>query len=232
MNLFSIDESGSMTTVHCKNGKNGYFVIAIVQVLNNEALKKRFKRVISKNLDLLRECDLHNKMFDASGKFIELKSNLLSPNLKKKIALYLSEPNYFKVFYIVVNNNLIEPKLYKNTALAFNYFLGLGIKFFCDGGSIPIEDTIFHIDERNTKTETKKSLEEYLTIKLNIESDSLKDIDVEYFQSHMNKNIQIADLFSNIMFSSIHSDKYDDFIQLLKSQNSIYNTEFKFPYKK
>jgi len=53
-NLY-IDESGSMTCHYCD--ENPFFIIAIIRAINNDRLKRMYKRFVSSKIDRLRELD-------------------------------------------------------------------------------------------------------------------------------------------------------------------------------
>ena len=109
MHYFFVDESGSITSEHCKDFP--YFVIALVKVFDKDKLKRKFKRFISANLTQLRNIDSKGKMFDKNGKFLELKGCCLTRELKNKFIDYLTKEQLFEVYYIKLVNKKISPSL-------------------------------------------------------------------------------------------------------------------------
>jgi|BioPla2DNA2_1021312.scaffolds.fasta_scaffold25653_1 hypothetical protein len=228
MIYISIDESGSMTSKH--SSQNEWFCISMVVLKEPKKLKRIFKRWISRNFDRLKELDSKNKMFDSSGKFKELKSSLLMPQDKINLLDYLCKNNYFEVLYIKVDNAKVNDCLYDNTARAFNYILGLALRYYINGGVLPRDSYHLYIDERNTKTKAKNSLEDYLNILLCLDFKLVDNIRVEYQESHQNNFIQIADFFANLYFSRLNSNNYDEIFDKYIEEKYL-NTNFSFPPK-
>ena len=191
MQYLYIDESGSMTTKYVKHFP--YFVISVVRVFNREALKRKLKIFISKNYELLKDADKENKMF-LNGKFVELKGVALTYDLKIKLSNYLL--NYcrglFEVNIILIKNKNIVPKTYDNTARAFNYFINLFMTNKLHKGDYLCDDYEIQIDERNTKTNAQKSMEDYLSIDLTMKQELAKSISIKYYDSCRNNLIQTS----------------------------------------
>lgn len=168
-------------------------------------------------------------MFDSSGKFIEIKGSLLKPQDKINLTEFLCRNDYFEVLYIKVDNTKITKDLYENTARSFNYILSLALRHYLNKQILPKEDYHLYVDERNTNTKSIHSLEDYLNIQLGLELRMIKSLKVEYRESHCNSFIQIADFFSNLYYSHLNSDKYNDIFK-----NNIirkyFNCNFRFPF--
>ena len=97
-----------------------------------------------------------------------------------------------------------------------------------------IQDTelFLQIDERNVKTDSKFSLEDYLNQELLLNDNLLDNVLVKYFDSSQNCFIQIADVFSNIMYSNlITKGAYKKELENLQ-QNKYILPPFIFPQKK
>ena len=132
----------------------------------------------------------------------------------------------------VENKNITDKRLYTNTARAFNYVLGCVLRYYFNSGLLPLgRELRLQVDQRNTKTQSINSLEDYLNILLSIQNRYVENVLVEYFQSHNNTYIQIADLFSNLYFSYHHNPKgYKDLFDELKKDDYV-NVDFKFPIR-
>lgn len=229
MQYLFIDESGTMTTKHSNNFP--FFVISIINVFDKDKLKRILKRFISKNINELKECDKENKMFK-DGKFIELKGNALSRELKFKLANFLSKSNLFEVFYIIVDNKNVDEKLYINKARAFNYLLDIFMIHHLNKGRLPKDDYYIQIDERNVKNDAKKSLEDYLNTSLSLDHNLTNDIEVIYQDSCNNSLIQLSDFFANLYYSYLMNEKvYKNTIDDLCKKNIICPL-FEFPPNK
>lgn len=192
-----IDESGSMTSEYTERWP--YFTVAIVIASDKEKAKRAVKRFVSKRMDALREMDSAHKMF-LDGKFHELKGSCMGGDIQAEFIEYMCQKDSIRVFLIQVKNGDIRYGLYKNTARAFNYILGQALtNLFC-AQLLPKDEYMLHIDERNQKTGTIHSLEDYLNILLCIDRDFADSVTVKYYDSAQNSLIQVADVFSNAYY--------------------------------
>lgn len=225
----SIDESGSMTKKDLS--KNKFFVICYIRIKDGKKLKKALKRYISKKMEHFRAIDINNMMFDSSGKFKELKGSALPKDDKIELAKYLCKNNYFDVYYICVNNRKTEEKFYRNKARAFNYLLKIDLRFNLKNGNLSKSNYSFFIDERNVKTEARMSLEELLNDNLILEEELINSVKVSYYDSANCQYIQIADFFSNLLYSYLHDkNTYENLINKMQEEGYIKNI-FRFPQK-
>ena len=204
-NIFYIDESGSMAKKNNTYYKNKYFIICILRPLNKDKLKRVFKRFISSNLKELRTLDKENKMFYNNGKFKELKGSFLNVDMKKKFINYFCRNNLFELYFIVCHNQRVKPYFYDNTARAFNYVLKKAFEHLSNHAYIPKSQNYLLIDERNVKTGTKATLEEYLNTELVTGKYIQDSFSIKYHASETIPLIQIADVFSNIFHTNLLS---------------------------
>lgn len=222
-----IDESGS---VHSTNILlNRYFIIGIVMPENTKKLLKSYKLFIRKNFNELKNTDKEYKMFSKNGKFKELKGACFNRKMKMKFLDFFCRENSFKVGYIILDNNKLQPKFISNKARTFNYLLKLFFTNALQWKYIETKSLFLNIDERNVKTDSKFSLEDYLNQELILNMDLLDSVHARYYDSAQNKLIQIADVFSNIMYSNIRTNgAYDKEIKKLMKEGYILPL-FKFP---
>lgn len=225
MNVY-IDESGS---INSNNDKK--FIIAIVMPNDVEKLKRVHKRFVSKNLEKLKMLDKNNKMFRKDGTFLELKGSCFDRNMKLEFLKYFCRNDILKVRYIVLNNEKIEEKFTENKARTFNYLMKLFLHNTIYNKMIVDKEIFLHIDERNVKTDSKFSLEDYLNQELKLEKGIVDNVKVEYFDSSQSRLIQIADVFSNIKYSNYLTDGfYSEILCNLEKEGYILK-DFKFPKK-
>lgn len=226
INLY-IDESGSMT--HNNLEWNNYFVICIVRVYDHEKLAQSTRNFVSHHKKEIMEVDDNHIMFDDKGRFIEIKGSCLSQDLKEKFAKYLCKNYYFDLTYVVVDNSKVNKIMYENTSRAFSYFLMLSLKE-CIRKKIfnKHEEFNIQIDERNVKAHAKYFLEEYFSLELVYEEKISKSFKVSYHDSKDNRFIQIADLFSNLYYSNLINNDYEDLFNKMRKEGFILN-EFKYP---
>ena len=225
-----IDESGS---IHPTSGKlNRYFIIGIVIPKDPVRLKRVYKLFIRKNINYLKKLDKDNKMFREDGKFIELKGSSMDRELKLEFINFFCKNNLFEVRYIILDNNNLEERFIKNKARTFNYLIKIFLINSFKRKYIKDKEIFLQIDERNVKTESKFSLEDYLNQELILNDNILENIQVQYFDSSQNCFVQIADVFSNIMYSDlITNGNYRKEIEKLQEERYIL-PPFIFPKKK
>ena len=226
MNLY-IDESGS---INIKNKEK--FIISVVIPNDVEKLKTVYKRFVSKNLKRLKELDKDNKMFRKDGSFCELKGSSFDREMKIKFLEYFCINNLFKVRYIVLNNGKIEEKFTENKARTFNYLMKNFLINTINLDMVEDKSLFLQIDERNIKTNSKFSLEDYLHQELILGLNVINDVCVKYYDSSQNKLIQIADVFANIKYSDyLTNNSYKNVFDKYRKQGYIL-TDFEFPQYK
>lgn len=224
MNIY-IDESGTINN----KLKNEYFIITLIIPDNSNTLKKSYKRFVSSNLKELKKIDNKQKMF-LNGSFHELKGSAFNKPMKKKFVNFFSRKNNFSLFYIKVNNSRLNDSFCLNTSRVFNYLLKISLDFFLKNDYIKSENQVLQLDERNERTESKFFLEDYLNTELSITGINRGNFTVSYFDSANNLNVQIADVFSNILYSHLKTGAYSDELNTLKN-SGILKCIFEFPYK-
>lgn len=228
MIYISIDESGSMTVEHATETKNRWFTIALVVLKKPKALRRAFKRWIVNNNERLQALDKNNKMFDETGKFKELKSSLLRYPDKIELLNFLCQNDYFEVIFVDVDNTKVADYFYESTARAFNYILGLTLRRYLNSGVLKRDDYYLYIDERNTKVRSRASLEDYLNTVLKLDYNLIDSLQVEYYESHANYFVQIADFFTNLRYSQKFNKKYNKYFTEYRAKG-YFHCDFIFP---
>lgn len=227
-NLY-IDESGSLTT-NCDEYKQPFFIISIILVKNDNVLRRNLKRFISRNMKILKKLEKSDKMF-TNGKFVELKGSALNGALKKDFVESMIKDTPFELYYIKVYNNHVSKTFLENKARAFNFLLKIFFEHNLRVKNLKDEKYFLQIDERNIKTQSKNTLEDYLNTELILNFNLLSDpLIVRHFDSANNKFIQVADVFSNIYYSHCLTNKYGDVFDNLM-QKKILKEIFVFPKK-
>lgn len=229
MEYLFIDESGSLTKKYAST--HPYFVMCILRVKDIKNLRKILKKFIQLNYQAIIAADHKNRIFK-NGSFIELKGSSLSPDLKHQLARYLCHGHIFEVYYIHINNNLVDLDFTKNPSLAFNYVLGLLLDKHLRNGNLPNDDYLIDIDQRNLQVISINSLEEYLNIELKLKQNLIKSLNVAYYDSKDNLLIQVSDFFSNLYFSYLRNElEYQELFNDLKKNNYIKDI-FYYPKEK
>lgn len=224
-----IDESGSMNASSNRYTQQ-FFIISIIKVNDERALRSNFKRFVSNNLKLLKSIDTDNKMF-LNGKFHELKGSALNSALKRSFVAEITKNKPFEIFYIKLLNNKTKPNFFDNKARAFNFILKLFFEHNLRNKKFIDEQYFLQIDERNTKTQSKNTLQEYLNTELILNDFLLtQPLIVKYYDSSNNKYIQVADIFANLYFSECITNAYTNLFKDLEIQG-ILKEIFVFPKK-
>lgn len=132
------------------------------------------------------------------------------------------------MFYIKVDNSRLNDTFCSNTSRVFNYLLKIALDYLIRAGHIKSENHHIQLDERNERTESKYFLEDYLNTELFITGINEGSFLVSYFDSSNNKIVQIADVFSNILYSHLRTNGYSNELKLLE-EKGILKYIFKFP---
>ncbi len=196
-----MDESGSIHPVTRK--LNRFFVIGMMIPQNEEKLRRVYKIFVRKNFEQLKQLDIQNRMFHKNGKFMELKGACFDRSMKLEFLRFFCQNDLFKVGYIILDNNKLQKKFISNKARTFNYLLKLFLSNAMKRKYILDKQLFLQIDERNVRTDSKFSLEDYLNQELVLNLDLIENVKVQYFDSAHNKLIQVADVFSNILYSNM-----------------------------
>lgn len=229
MNIY-MDESGSVHPV--LRALNRFFIIGIVLPQNDKSLRRVYKIFIRKNFTKLKKLDKENKMFDKNGKFMELKGSCFNREMKLEFMQFFCQENLFKIAYIMLDNNKLQTKFISNKARTFNYLLKLFFTNAVQKGYIKNKQLFLQIDERNVRTDSKFSLEDYLNQEMVLNLGLIENIKVQYFDSARNQCIQIADVFSNIMYSNmVTGGVYNQELRKLMQEGYILPL-FRFPIEK
>lgn len=235
--LVYIDESGSINnhnSAHCP-----YFVIALIHVFDKSKTQRAYKRFVSSNIERLQELDQDRinshgqviktggKMF-TNGKFTELKGSQFDSDMKRKFLSFFAEKPHFEVFFIKISNAKLTDHFCSNSARVFNYSLKLALDYYIKKGSLPNEECILQLDERNERTESRYFLEEYLNTELIMNGIVNGPFRVKYFDSADNRIVQIADVYANWFYSHLQTGSYEQ--ELKEQQNAgIIKGIFEFP---
>lgn len=223
---YYIDESGSICN-EIQGERNRWFTVAVIRPLNAEKLTRVFKRYISSRLERLKECPLSDRMFNGED-FREIKGSALTPELKRDFMDYFCKNSLFEVYFIRIDNTKTQPNFCNNKARSFNYVIKLALLSLLHRNIIPEADTFLHIDERNVRTDSKATLEDYLNTELQLNEGLSFTTTVEYKESSCCRFVQIADVFSNIFYSSSVSESYQTEIEKL-CENGYVRFTFEFP---
>lgn len=200
MNIY-MDESGSVHPVSSR--LNRFFIIGIMIPRDIKKLRRVYKLFVRKNFDRLKKLDRENKMFRKNGKFQELKGFCFNRQMKLEFMEFFCQNDLFKIGYIILDNNKLQKRFISNKARTFNYLLKLFLTSTLQRRYITDRQISLHIDERNVRTGSKYSLEDYLNQEMTLNLNLIDCVNVKYYDSAQNLFIQIADVFSNIMYSNL-----------------------------
>jgi hypothetical protein len=193
-----IDESGNL-------GKQGrYFIIALVQPNKKKRLANMVKR------------------FCASNGLDEIKASALSFPDKQGLFNKLSSVNDYSVSYIVADKKHLLPRLLADNNICFNYlFSKLVSKTIKSSG----EDIYFNVDNRTVKVASVNSLSDYIKIKAYGEWGHNHAIEINYVDSKISKQVQVADLVANAIFAKYERGNSHFYNKLIIAES------IKFPWK-
>ncbi len=209
------------------------FVICIIMPNDIKKLERVYKRFVIKNLKKLKQLDNNkNKMFRADGSFLELKGSSFNRTMKLEFLDYFCRNNLFRVKYIVLDNDKLDSRFIENKARTFNYLMKMFLISTINKDEIIDKEIHLNIDERNIKTGSKFSLEDYLNQELKLDHNIIDKAEVKYYDSSKNKLIQVADVFANIKYSNyLTNNNYREILNKLHHTGYILN-DFTFPQNK
>lgn len=127
-----------------------------------------------------------------------------------------------------MDNDKLSDAICQNKARAFNYVIRLAVGFFFKNKLLLEEDYCMQLDERNERTDAKYFLQNYLNTELALEDGLGCHFDVAYFDSSNNSMIQIADVFSNIMYSNLKTGAYQEELKEMQ-EDGVIKYIFQFP---
>lgn len=176
-----LDESGAM---HLKNQR--YFVIAGFLTTELHKVKSSHKK-IEKEIKYFKKIKINKK--------IELKSSLIT---EQQQAMFLNElyslTNVIPIAIVVDKDNLTNFNASEN--VAYNFFVKTLIKYLLKSRILKSIDIELRLDNRNNSVKTLKDLETFLIW----EFDNKISFHVNYLDSRINRDIQMADYVANSLW--------------------------------
>lgn len=200
----AIDESGSI-------GKAGrYFVIAAL-ILHSAKARKRVKNLVK-----------HTK---AGNKKTELKGSKMGTVQKQVFLSSLASQKDYSVAYLVADKRHIEPKIYSQKNLTFNFLFGILIKGITDKYK---QDMDICADNRTVKVNSTNSLADYVKIEAYANWGFKQNLHIHLEDSKSDNHLQAADIISNAVYA-----KYNYGASALYGINEEnYILKEHFPYSK
>ena len=192
-----IDESGDL-------GQKGsrYFVIAALAPDN----KKRLDNIV--------------KHHCATNGIVEMKAYNLTLPAKEALLRKIATVHDYSVSYVVADKNHIDPLLFKDKNVLYNYIYQWVIEPIAKTST---ESISILTDNHSLRVGSKNSLADYIKAKAYFEWGVKNPISLQYYDSKTCRAIQVADLMANTVFSKYMQNK-DHLYNFLKIKNSI-----KFP---
>lgn len=210
-----LDESGAM---HQKN--NNYFIIAGFITRQIYSIKSAYKKI---------EKEMRNK-YSHLAKYNELKGAYLNSSIKiEMLNVMLQVPTTIPIA-IIIDKKQCSSSVNHNENIKYNYFLQILLKFIITNYShlIVYEKIELILDNRNVSVGSLNSLEDYLNAELGLIFN--KVFKVHYKNSREHREVQMADLISNVLFGYYnYRTKFSTYSKIPAFKNIIIS---KFPYKK
>ncbi len=200
MKKLFIDESGNL------GKKDRFFVIAMLTPQRSKRIVNFIKRFIAKN-----------------NSITEIKANSLDFVNKQNLLNKLNQANDCGISYIVADKNHIEPRLFSDKNLCYNYLLSFLLKKTIKYSN---EDVCVLLDNHSIKVKSINSLCEYIKIKAITEWNFNYNLDISYVDSKNSKVIQATDIVANAVYAKYNYNK-SHLYNILKIDESI-----KFPNAK
>lgn len=204
--MIYIDESGNL-------GRDGKYFVITALVTDNQKRISNLVRNTTSNLN------------SRYGNVKELKGFHLDFKTRQNFLNRLARVDDFKIYYIVADKKHLQPRLFKDKNICFNYLASFVVREIVkDSGG----DHNIIFDNRTVKVSSVLSLADYLRTQAYAEWNCHGNMDIQYGDSERIKNLQAVDILSNTIYQ-----KYD------RNLNHSYNIISKhcestilFPYKK
>lgn len=182
----AIDESGTI------GKKERYFIIAAI-IFHDEGSKKRVKNLVR---------NTKNKLAKGPGK--ELKGSAMSTTQKQKFLSDLSNKKDYSVAYIAADKEHINPTLYAQKNLTFNFLFGLLLKSFISEYG---EDLDICIDNRTVKVNSTNSLADYIKIEAYAKWGFRHKLYMHLEDSKSDNHLQATDIVANSVYAKYNYGK-------------------------
>lgn len=204
----AFDESGTI------GKKERYFVIAAL-IVKDDAAKKRISNLVKRT----------KAGFTNPEKRAELKGSLLTTPQKQRFLNNLSAQQDHQIAYLVADKNHIDPKIYSQKNLTFNFLFGVLLKSFIR--SYP-ENIDLCIDNRTVKVTSLNSLKDYIMIEAFTKWDFRHDLNIHLEDSKSDNLLQAIDVVANAIWGKYNYGTD----QLYNTLNGFYIRKQHFPYTK
>ena len=209
-----IDESGA---THQK--ENDYFIIAGYITKQIYSIKSNHKKI---------ERNLRNK-YPTLSKYKELKGCYLNATQKSEfLNELLKTPTTIPIAIIIDKKHLFK-RTQHDENIKYNYFIQILLSYILHNypGLMNSEEFELILDNRNVSIGSLNSLQDYLNSALGLIYN--KKFIVKYRNSNEHREVQVADLISNVMFGYYNYRTKNSTYNMIPSlKNTIIS---KFPYK-
>ena len=209
-----IDESGAT-----HQERNDYFVIAGYITKQIYSVKSTHKKI---------EKELKEK-YSYLNKYVELKGCYLNASQKAEFLNGLFQiPTTIPIAIIIDKKHLFKRQQHDEN-IKYNYFIQILLSYLLHNFPKLMNEDEFQLilDNRNVSVGSLNSLQDYLNSALGLIYD--KKFNVKYRNSNEHREVQMADLISNVMFGYYNfRSKYSTYHLIPALKKAIIS---KFPYK-
>lgn len=200
----AIDESGTI-------GKGErYFVIAAL-ILPDAKSRKRIRNLVKHTKARLNKSELKGALMDT----VE-KQDFLNSLISRKD---------YSIAYLVADKRHINPKLYSQKNLTFNFLFGVLIKEIIKKYK---RDMDICVDNRTVKVTSTNSLADYVKIEAYAKWDFKQKLHIHLENSKSDNHLQAVDSIANIIYAKYNYGKKA--MYELNEENYIVKAHF--PYSK
>ena len=209
-----IDESGAIHQT-----ENNYFVIAgyiTKQIYSVKSIHKKTEKILKEKYSYL------SKYKELKGCY--LKSYQKADFLNSLFAIPTTIP-----IAIVIDKRYLLKRSQHDENIKYNYFLQVLLSYLLHNYTnlLLANEIQLILDNRNVSVGSLNSLEDYLNSALGLIYN--KKFKVKYKNSSEHREVQMADLISNVVFGYYNFRSFHSAYNLIPSMKSIIIS--KFPYK-
>ncbi|MDD2656042.1 MAG: DUF3800 domain-containing protein [Patescibacteria group bacterium] len=210
MIVIYLDESGALNNIK----RQRYFVIGAL-VIETEKNWKKLKNLYRKLY--VKHC-LPNKIN-------ELHASKLDLPIKQDILQSLNNLACFRLDYIVTDKVHLNPELFKEKNICYNYLVTQLVKKIVKNYQEPVKVIL---DNHTIKVKSLNSLRDHILIEARTKWNFNHNIEVVLMDSKNSKGVQLVDVVVNAIFAKYNYNK----VHLYNINDSNYRHRIRFPYAK
>lgn len=203
-----IDESGTL-------GMNSHHFVICALITRDAAAKKRIENLVQRT----------KALFTLPEKQAELKGSLMTVPQKQRFLNNLASVQDYSIAYLVADKKHLDPKLFAQKNLTFNFLFGVLLKSFINAYK---DDLDICVDNRTVKVTSLNSLQEYIQLEALTKWSFQNTLTMNLRDSKSCDLLQAVDVVANSIFAHYNYNTSN----LYNLNNGHFIRKQHFPYTK